>query len=129
MFDVSDLTQPTRIHQYNFSNYSYSSIEQNHHAFLYWPAKNLLSIPVEHTYDASVEDGPGGATELFEVTAADGFDHLDSIRHPSTSGYTPAIHNTVVVSEVLYTLSDDGLMASDLDGSFGILPIKWLPFD
>jgi hypothetical protein len=65
---------------------------------------------------------PGGASPTQSFTGAIGV-HIDSsgihvigqISHPSTNGNTPAITRSLVIGNVLYTLSDAGILASSLD--------------
>ena len=68
-----------------------------------------------------------------QFTGAIGF-HVDSsglnevgrISHPASNGYTPPIQRSIVIGDQLYTLSDEGILASSLDtlapGTFVAFP-------
>lgn len=45
LFDISDLSDPTRVAQWTLPN-SYSTTEWDARAFLYWPASDLVVLPV-----------------------------------------------------------------------------------
>ncbi len=47
------------------------------------------------------------------------------ITHPSTNGYTPPITRSIVIGDELYTLSDEGILASSLDK---LAPIAFAAF-
>jgi uncharacterized secreted protein with C-terminal beta-propeller domain len=64
LFDVSDLTAPTELATWSLPN-SGSSVEWDHHAFLYWPATKQLVLPVnEWPLTGNYEDGFFGAVVL-----------------------------------------------------------------
>ena len=48
------------------------------------------------------------------------------IQHDAVNGYIPAIHREIVVGGRVYTISDAGVMGSDLD-SFGRLSFVAFP--
>jgi hypothetical protein len=43
LFDVSDLRAPTRLAKHSFERYSYTEVEEDHHAFLWWEPERLPS--------------------------------------------------------------------------------------
>jgi uncharacterized secreted protein with C-terminal beta-propeller domain len=102
LFDVSDPSAPRRIAQRALDG-DWSEAEADHHAVLWWPATRLLALPV-----ASYE-GNGGAVGL-TVSRESGITPIARVRHP---GAAP-VRRTLVVGDALYTLSDAGIMASDL---------------
>jgi len=55
MFDVSDFANPQRIQYYDFGWDAYSDAQYQPHAFLYYPSKNLLAIPIQ-TYGWGDDD-------------------------------------------------------------------------
>lgn len=49
IFDVSDLSDPLRIHQYTLEESSSSEVEFDHRAFLYWAPTGTVVLPVGWT--------------------------------------------------------------------------------
>jgi len=60
LFDVSDLAAPVRLATYDVQ-FGHSEAEFDPHAFLYWPATQLLVIPVEQASAVTPEPAPPGA--------------------------------------------------------------------
>ncbi len=75
---------------------------------------------------------PSGSGSTQAFTGAIGF-HIDSsgiqevgqISHPSANGYTQPITRSIVIGNVLYTMSDAGILASSLDT---VSPQTFVPF-
>jgi hypothetical protein len=61
LFDVSDPAAPHRLAQFHVQ-YGHSEAEFDPHAFLYWPATNLLVIPMTNMIAATLP-GPGPTTD------------------------------------------------------------------
>jgi len=120
LYDVSDPAHPTRIQNYTFDN-GYSSVEWDHHAFLYWPQTGLTVIPVSaYNWDekTGAESGFVGAVAL-RVTK-DGIEEVGRITHTpegvdSPDYWGPGIERSMVIGNSLYTYSNDGILRSDLD--------------
>lgn len=103
LFDVADPAHPKRLAQYHLPD-AYSDAEYDPHALLWWPATNLLVLPVQS----------GGALALRvtdDVTLAARLDQ-------------PALLRSLVVGTELWTLSDAGLRASDLST---MDQLAWVP--
>jgi uncharacterized secreted protein with C-terminal beta-propeller domain len=119
LFNVADSANPVRADQYHLAN-SYSEAEFDPHAFLYWPDRSLLVLPV---YDYT-ESGKGAGVVLLEV-GEDRLTEVAKIKHDS-SGAWSGISRSLVIKDTLWTLSESGLLASSLDD---YKKTSWLAFD
>lgn len=124
VFDVADLARPRLLHKQSLGSGS-SPVEFDHHAFLWWPATGLAVVPVESwTSDGRQEQV--GAVGLHAQRA--GLREIGRIGHPRTDGepsYVPGIDRSVVVGEQLFTLSERGVLASDLRS---LAQRAWVPY-
>ncbi|MEX2659174.1 MAG: beta-propeller domain-containing protein [Acidimicrobiales bacterium] len=118
-FDVTDLASPAEEDRLSFPQ-SHSAVEYEHRAFLWWAAERVVVLPLE-TYAWDEETGePDGQPFLGAVAvdvAADGtlsergrVSHQDQAEPESY----PMISRSLVIGGTLYTLSEVGLLASDL---------------
>ena len=112
LFDVSDPAAPRRLAQYMVPG-GFSAAEWDPHALLYWPATQLLVVPI---MDGTGGAGPGALA--LRVTG-DGLTPAGTLRQ---SGRGP-VSRSLVVGDVLWTLSYDGLQASDLST---LDPMAWI---
>lgn len=147
LFDISDLTDPTRLDTWTIPD-STSAVEWDARAFLYWPAEGLAVIPVNSYGD----DGPPSSvyglrvspTAISEVGKVSHV--IDPVRRCQeyrtwTEGardqaetriecwteydYRAQIERAVVVGDVLYTLSDYGIAGSNLADLGGTSVLEW----
>ena len=140
IFDVSDLADPVRIHQLTFAESTKSEIEYDHHAFLYWPPRDMVVIPIGWWEDQN----DGGILDIYEAVVltvgVEGIEESGRIRHvidpdpryEEVFGFDLAdyyasalIFRSVVVGETLFTLSVLGLQGSDLDT---LSETSWVPY-
>lgn len=109
-FDVSDPRRPALLRRVTLGK-AWSEAEWDHHAFLYWPKATLAVLPVQ----ASVPSSKGGEELLSAAVALrarrTALDVEAMITHPGSAG----IRRSLVVGDVVYTLSDSGLKGSSLD--------------
>ena len=137
IFDVSDLSNPVRTHQFTLPESSSSEVEFNHRAFLYWPPTRMVVLPIGWwKYDdrSGTEDRIDGAM-VFGV-GPDGIEELGIIGHePETDGaedssygyyqkFAP-ISRSLVIGQTLFTLSEVGLKGSDLAS---LSETSWIQF-
>lgn len=115
LFDVSNPEAPKLLAQKALGGQSSSSVEYDPHAFLFWRPKSLAMLPLAvYGQDGSVFAGAVG------LRVKDAIDEVGRISHDAVAGYLPAIQRELVVGNRLFTISDAGVMGSDLD-TFGRL--------
>lgn len=119
VFDVSDPSNPTRLDTFTLSEGSYSDVEYDHHAFLYWDG--LAMVPVQQWWwdeKTETESAFIGAVGL-EVSDDGGLREVATVVHPGGEGKNPdwraVILRSVVVDDSVYTISRKGMMKSSLD--------------
>ncbi len=126
LFDVSNPASPQLLAKTSLGAGSSSQVTYDHHAFLYWPATNLAVLPVQIAGFAVPVVCEACATPIepagqsftgalaFQVTQS-GIQPLGQIVQDSVNGTTPEIERSIVVGDQLFTISDEGVMASSLD--------------
>jgi hypothetical protein len=118
-FDVRDLAAPVLEDRLSFPDSS-SAVEYEHRAFLWWPATRTAVLPIE-SYPYDVETGEATGRPFLGAVAVDvGTDgsltergrvtHQDGTRG---DGY-PTITRSLVIGDALFTVSEAGILASDL---------------
>jgi hypothetical protein len=96
LFDVSNLADPHRLDQFKAAR-TFSEAEHDPHAFLYWAPTKLLVVPLgQEALLLRVDDAK--LTELGRVSHSEGF-----------------VHRSLVIGDVLWTVSDQAVVASTLD--------------
>jgi hypothetical protein len=138
LFDVADPARPKRLAQYHVQ-FGHSEAEFDPHAFLYWPATRLLVVPLQvpGAVKAPAVPPTGGPTTAVPPTGGatsgalavqvedEGFTELGVISHPWSGERNPMIRRSLVVDSTLWTVSDAGLKANDLDS---LAAQAWIPF-
>jgi Beta propeller domain len=110
LFDVSDLGHPKRVARHPIGANSYTPVENDHHAFLYWAPAQLAMLPTS-IYGSEQQYFEGAIG--FRVKR-DGIAEVGRIKH--TAGQTVApIGRSVVVGDRVFTVSGLGVKASALD--------------
>jgi hypothetical protein len=125
VFDVSDLAKPRLLHKHALGQGG-SAAEFDHHAFLWWPATKLAMVPMQ-SY------GEDGRTPFFGavgMTAGrDALKELARVSHPklnqNANEFPPMISRSVVIGTAVYTLSERGVLSSDLTT---LADRAWVPF-
>jgi hypothetical protein len=121
LFDVSQPRAPTVLGRLALGGSSSSAVEYDHRAFLLWPPSGLAVLPVQ-SYGDRESDRFAGAVAVGVSRA--GLREAGRIAHEGAPGSAP-ISRSLVAAGRLFTLSDRGLLASDL-ASLG--PVAWVPF-
>ncbi len=125
LFDVADPANPRRLSVSSIPGAS-SEVEQDHHAFLWWPAEKLAVVPVisvggaiPNTFGMPVARNIPIPRELIgrvdtgaaTFRVADGtVTETERLRHPDAE----AIRRIIVSNGRLLTVSGTGVMTSDL---------------
>ncbi|PZF92312.1 beta-propeller domain-containing protein [Micromonospora deserti] len=96
LFDVRDPARPIRLDRWHVPG-AYSALEYDSHAFLHRPETGLVALPVDdHVRLLRVTDGTIRA--------------VGTVTHPGPAG---AVTRSLLVGDVLWTVSDAGLRATD----------------
>ena len=132
LFDVSDLAKPSRLATYALAS-SVSAAGMDPHAFLYWPADQLVVVPIQEYGGFAA---PAGATQqpmqvpqsgaLVLRISGTSLTRAGFISPPQSSGYDgSSIERSLVIGQTLWTISPGGVLASDLTT---LRQQAWLPF-
>ena len=132
LFDVSDLAKPSRLATYALAS-SVSAAGMDPHAFLYWPADQLVVVPIQ---EYGMFAAPAGATQqrmqvphsgaLVLRVSGTSLTRAGFISPPQSSGYNgSSIERSLVIGQTLWTISPGGVLASDLTT---LRQQAWLPF-
>ncbi|MGA5305319.1 beta-propeller domain-containing protein [Nucisporomicrobium flavum] len=114
LFDVSDPAKPARLAQHKIPA-GQSEAEYDPHALLWWPATNLLVVPLT-AWPTTDRAMPTGGAVALRVTGS-GLEQIGMVDQAT-------VRRSLVVGEVLWTLSDDGLRGSRLST---MERVAWLP--
>ena len=123
LFDVSRAEAPVRLHQHTLAAAGTSEAEYDHHAFLHWAPAQLAVLPFEaygHRETAPLLGAAG-----FRVDPATGIEEVGRVEHPGADFGVAPIRRSLVIGPRLFTLSDRGVLASDLTT---LAPRAWLGF-
>ena len=123
LFDVSDPSDPRRLAKRHLGQGASSSVEYDHHGFLWWAPAKLAVLPLT-LYDGGEKGEPFTGAVGFNVGRTIGIDEAGSAEHRwhDQTGY---VSRSLVVGGRLYTLSDLGLARNSLED---LGPLGWAPF-
>jgi uncharacterized secreted protein with C-terminal beta-propeller domain len=117
LFDVSDPTSPERIDQIQIAGGS-SEAEWDHHAFLYWEPESLVVLPLSvYCWDEVEGDCEGFSGALAIRAEGRTLDEVARIEHGRDRRYQAQVRRSLVIGDLLYTVSHTSLRAVDL-GTF-----------
>lgn len=127
VFDVTDLSDPTRLDTFTLNKGTSSEVEYNHHAFLYWDG--LAVVPVQqYWWEEGKDEMFMGAIGL-RIDDSGEIDDLGDIVHPggddTSWDWRAQILRSVAIGDHLFTVSAKGIMKSDLDT---LDQIAWMGF-
>ncbi|MDQ3790642.1 MAG: beta-propeller domain-containing protein [Actinomycetota bacterium] len=125
LFDTTDPAGARRIAQYHLEN-AWTEAEGDPHAFLYWPDKGLLVVPVSGgaTVDGPPDQLAGGALVL--KLEGNTFRQAGMLAHVSDRyGGSLVPRRAMVIGTELWTVSEAGMLVSDLDS---LRQLAWVAF-
>jgi hypothetical protein len=132
LFDVSDLAKPSRLATYALAS-SVSAAGMDPHAFLYWPADQLVVVPIQENGGSAVPAEarqqpvqlPQSGALVLRISGTS-LTRAGFISPPQSSGYDgSSIERSLVIGQTLWTISPGGVLASDLTT---LRQQAWLPF-
>jgi hypothetical protein len=134
IFEVGDPSAPKLAHVYTFrdADYGYSEAAHDHHAFTFFPARGLLTIP----FVAYGTQAMRSTAEVFRVDLNAGLERLGAIDHSALFAATPRgfcggyfgpqVRRGVFLEDVLVSISYGGVVAADTR-NLAAAPIPILP--
>jgi hypothetical protein len=125
LFDTSDQRGAKRLGQLQYAGGS-SEVEGDPHAFLYWPDKDLVVIPMSGTMPGSSGAYPDTGALVLKVSG-NTMSEKGMVRHEvdRSSGMPFMPRRALVVGDELWTVSQTGMLVSNLDT---LAQVAWLPF-
>ena len=127
-FDVTDLAAPVQEDRVSFPD-SASPVEHDHRAFLWWAQDRVAVVPLE-TYVFEARTGALVGQPFLGAVAVDvapdgTLAERGRVTHQGVAapGTYPSITRCVVIGDTLLTLSEAGVLASDLAT---LAPTGWL---
>jgi hypothetical protein len=127
LFDTSDPAGATRIAQFHLP-YSWTEVESDPHAFLYWAEKGLVVLPIAGGGAVDPSGPPEQTGGAFVLRLAErGFEQVGVLNHAADRyGNVPmAPRRAIVIGAELWTVSEAGMLVSDLDS---LSQLAWVPF-
>ncbi|MFW6053305.1 MAG: beta-propeller domain-containing protein [Persicimonas sp.] len=122
IFDVSDMTDPQRVHQEVLSTGGWSSWSEamwDHHAFTYHPEREVLAFPINiHEWDENNGENFTGLL-VYSANAADGFSEIGRVDHgdftsDGQSQWWTSVRRSVFIEDYVYSFGALGLKVNDL---------------
>jgi beta propeller domain-containing protein len=112
LFDVSDLARPVRLDRYAVGANSWSAVENDHHAFLWWEPSKLAVVPaVRYDFENGASDFAGSIA--LHVDRAGGITEAARIAHPALDEFFELSYDrAAVVGSRLLLLSQAGVLST-----------------
>jgi uncharacterized secreted protein with C-terminal beta-propeller domain len=133
VFDVSDPTDPRRLSRLTFDD-AHSEAEWDHHAFLWWAPEGIAVLPLQRwSWDERTDKSDNFSGAVVVSATPNRVKQLGEIRHPNANQgdceeceeWTAPINRSLVIGDTLFTFSEMGVLASDLDT---LDDLAWMAF-
>src|SRR4051812_16459614 len=121
LFDVSGQRDARSVSRLEYSG-AHSEVEGDPHAFLYWPDKDLVVIPMQ---GGTTAEGTSKSGALVVKVTANTMTEVGTIMHKGGDEYYDVPRRALVIGDEIWTLSGTGMLVSDLDS---LSEVAWLPF-
>lgn len=125
LFDTSNPAGARRVAQYTLPA-GWLEVEGDPHAFLYWPDKDLLVMPVSGAMDPSGASGQTAGALVLKLND-NSIEQAGILSHQSTKFTDMPVppRRALVIGNELWTVSDSGMLVNDLDS---LAQLAWVPF-
>lgn len=133
VFDVSDPSDPRRLSRLTFDD-AHSEAEWDHHAFLWWAPEEIAVLPLQRwSWDERSGKGDNFSGAVVLRATPQRVKQIGEIRHPNANdpeceeceSWTAPINRSLVIGDTLFTFSEMGVLASDLDT---LDDVAWMEF-
>lgn len=109
LFDVSDKSNPKELSTWSLRG-SYSNVEWDHRAFLYWKRERVAVMPVNVYYGRTSFTG----SIVLDITDTD-IKERGRVTHKTKRSYTPSIRRNAIIGGVhLWSMSDELLQVNNI---------------
>jgi uncharacterized secreted protein with C-terminal beta-propeller domain len=128
LFDVSDVSNPEEIAKYvSKDDYTQTTAEWEHKAFLFSKEKNLLVLPV-YSYNYEKQSDSINGAFVFKITKDDIelrglIDHSENVKNY----WGAAVERSLFINELLYTKSPNLLRINNLSDLKGVKDVELNP--
>ena len=101
-------------------------MEFDPHAFLFWPDKGLVVLPMMQPFRGEFNQPPTSGALVLRVSG-DALTEVGTVSHPVDPRQNPdsAVRRSMVIGDELWTVSGAGVMVNDLDK---LAQRAWIPF-
>ena len=113
LFDVTDLSRPARLDQHGIGTNSYSEVEDDHHAFLWWAPERLAVLPALR-YSRDFESLAFSGALAFRVDRG-GIQEVARFPHPPqrrSDQFDPVYSRSLVLGGRLLLVSGRGVLST-----------------
>ncbi len=125
LFDTSDQAGARRLGQLQYAG-GHSEVEGDPHAFLYWPDKDLVVLPMTRHAVRLVRHLPRrGRARAQGLGQHDERERAWCATRSERDGMPFMPRRALVIGDELWTVSEAGMLVSDLDT---LAQLAWLPF-
>jgi hypothetical protein len=127
VFNVTDPGAPALVSSEQLGDGASSAAEYDPHALLWWPASGMLVLPVDDYSGATATS----AADVWSISSSGTLQQAGALTQPGSgqNGYPeierPEIERAVVVGGDIYTISEQGVMESDMSSPS---QVAWLAY-